>query len=95
MPPLGSWMGKPMDLLQATDADMCVDLGSRQTCMAKKLLHKAQAPSGGWGPYVSSAPEVFDTADWPRIFRVPPTPLKDALRETFAHPVYSEIELEF
>jgi nucleoside-diphosphate-sugar epimerase len=40
-------------------------------------------------------PEVFDTTDWPRIFGIPPTPLKDALRETFAHPVYSKIELEF
>src|SRR5262249_30231137 len=30
------------------------------TCL--ELIRKGQTRDGGWGPYVSSAPEVFDTA---------------------------------
>jgi nucleoside-diphosphate-sugar epimerase len=41
------------------------------------------------------APDVFEVTDWPTIFEVRPTPLKVALAETFRHPVYSQIELEF
>jgi len=32
----------------------------RQRCLA--LIRKGQSESGGWGPYVHSAPEAFDTA---------------------------------
>jgi hypothetical protein len=38
---------------------------------------------------------VFDVIDWPAIFGVAPTPLATALEETFRHPVYSDIVLEF
>jgi nucleoside-diphosphate-sugar epimerase len=40
-------------------------------------------------------PDVFEVIDWPGIFGVTATPLKDALRETFQHPRYSAIALEF
>lgn len=40
-------------------------------------------------------PEVFEVIDWPSIFGVQPTPLREALHETFQHPNYSSIELEF
>ncbi len=40
-------------------------------------------------------PDVFDVIDWPGIFNVSPTPLREALVETFRHPVYSRIELAF
>jgi len=40
-------------------------------------------------------PDVFEEIDWPKIFGVRATPLKDALAETFRHPVYSQIALEF
>ena len=40
-------------------------------------------------------PDVFELIDWPTIFGVSPTPLKRALEETFRHPVYSSIVLEF
>lgn len=40
-------------------------------------------------------PDVFEVIDWPTIFAVSPTPLAAALRETFQHPVYSKIVLEF
>ena len=40
-------------------------------------------------------PDIFEVIDWPGIFGVRPTPLKDALYETFHHPVYSKIVLEF
>jgi nucleoside-diphosphate-sugar epimerase len=40
-------------------------------------------------------PDVFEVIDWPNIFGVAATPLKAALAETFRHPVYSQIVLEF
>lgn len=40
-------------------------------------------------------PEVFEVIDWPGIFGVTPTPLKRALEETFRHPEYSRVVLEF
>jgi nucleoside-diphosphate-sugar epimerase len=40
-------------------------------------------------------PETFPVIDWPGIFSVKPTPLSDALRETFLDPRYSEITLSF
>ena len=40
-------------------------------------------------------PDVFEIIDWPGIFGVRATPLSEALEETFRHPVYSAIVLEF
>jgi nucleoside-diphosphate-sugar epimerase len=40
-------------------------------------------------------PETFEVIDWPAIFGVRATPLAEALRETFRHPVYSKVVLEF
>lgn len=40
-------------------------------------------------------PDVFEVIDWPGIFGVRSTPLPEALRETFQHPVYSKVVLEF
>ncbi|MGO8796575.1 MAG: hypothetical protein ACLQLC_17270 [Candidatus Sulfotelmatobacter sp.] len=40
-------------------------------------------------------PDVFEVIDWPGIFNVRATPLKEALQKTFRHPVYSEVALEF
>ena len=40
-------------------------------------------------------PDVFEVIDWPAIFGVKATPLSDALTETFRHPAYSQIVLEF
>lgn len=40
-------------------------------------------------------PDIFEVIDWPGIFGVHATPLKQALEETFTHPVYSKIVLEF
>jgi nucleoside-diphosphate-sugar epimerase len=40
-------------------------------------------------------PDVFDVIDWPGIFGVTATPLHRALEQTFQHPVYSKIVLEF
>lgn len=40
-------------------------------------------------------PEVFPVIDWPRIFSVPATPLRQALEESFLDPRYSDIVLEF
>ena len=42
-----------------------------------------------------ATPDVFEEIDWPRIFGVRATPLRDALNETFRHPAYSQIVLEF
>lgn len=40
-------------------------------------------------------PDVFEVIDWPKIFGVAHTPLSSALDETFNHPVYSDVILEF
>ena len=40
-------------------------------------------------------PETFEVIDWPSIFGVPATPIATALRETFQHPIYSKVVLEF
>ena len=40
-------------------------------------------------------PDVFEVIDWPGIFGVRATPLREALDETFNDPVYSSIVLEF
>lgn len=40
-------------------------------------------------------PDIFEVIDWPAIFGVRATPLDQALAETFGHPVYSKIALQF
>jgi nucleoside-diphosphate-sugar epimerase len=40
-------------------------------------------------------PDVFEVIDWPGIFGVAATPLKTALADTYRHPKYSQIVLEF
>jgi len=42
-----------------------------------------------------ATPDVFEEIDWPGIFGVQATPLKTALAETYRHPTYSQIVLEF
>ncbi len=42
-----------------------------------------------------SAKDEFEVIDWPGIFKVANTPFKDAIRETFNDPVYSQVVLEF
>ncbi len=41
------------------------------------------------------AAEDFPTVSWPELFGVTPTPLAQAIHETFNHPVYSPVVLEF
>ena len=38
------------------------DGGRAQHARALDMIRKAQAPNGGWGPYITSPPQVFDTA---------------------------------
>lgn len=40
-------------------------------------------------------PDVFPVIDWPKIFAVRPTALQEALDETFRHPQFSSIALQF
>jgi nucleoside-diphosphate-sugar epimerase len=40
-------------------------------------------------------PDVFEVIDWPGIFGVTATPLQAALADTYRHPQYSQIVLEF
>jgi len=39
--------------------------------------------------------DEFEVIDWPGIFGVQATPFRAAVEETFTHPVYSRVELEF
>ena len=40
-------------------------------------------------------PDVFEVIDWPAIFGIKATSLNDALTESYRHPVYSTIVLDF
>ena len=42
-----------------------------------------------------ATPDVFEVIDWPNIFGVRATPLREALTETFMDPTYSSVVLEF
>ena len=42
-----------------------------------------------------SAKDEFEVIDWPGIFKVPYTPFGTAIKETFSHPVYSKVILDF
>jgi nucleoside-diphosphate-sugar epimerase len=42
-----------------------------------------------------ATPDVFEVIDWPGIFGVQATPLRRALEETFTHPQYADVVLEF
>ena len=44
-------------LAEAKDAGAAAQ---RERCLV--LIRKGQSTSGGWGPYISSGPEIFDTA---------------------------------
>lgn len=57
----------PENVLDASATLLALELSSdvmaenlRRTCLG--ILREGQAPSGGWGPYVTAAPQVFDTA---------------------------------
>ena len=39
--------------------------------------------------------EEFEIIDWPRVFSIEFTPFFEAATETFTHPVYSKIEMDF
>ena len=41
------------------------------------------------------AKDEFEVIDWPKIFGVPYTPFEAAIDETFNHPTYSKVVLEF
>ncbi len=41
------------------------------------------------------AKDEFEVTNWPEIFSVPYTPFEKAIEETFNHPVYSKVVLEF
>ncbi|MEL6244216.1 MAG: NAD(P)-dependent oxidoreductase [Pseudomonadota bacterium] len=40
-------------------------------------------------------PDIFEVIDWPSIFDIQQTDLSDALHQTFNHPTYSEVVLDF
>ncbi len=42
-----------------------------------------------------TAGDEFEVIDWPAIFGVPATPFSEAIGQTFGHPVYSKVTLEF
>jgi nucleoside-diphosphate-sugar epimerase len=41
------------------------------------------------------AKDEFEVIDWPTIFGVPYTPFEKAIHETFNHPIYSKVVLDF
>ena len=65
------------------------------------LLLKMYAMFDSNPPFTTSqlralvTPDMFEVIDWPGIFGVRATPLRAALEETFRHPLYSNIVLDF
>jgi nucleoside-diphosphate-sugar epimerase len=65
------------------------------------LLLKANALRDKNPPFTTKqlealvTPDVFEVIDWPGIFNVRATPLKEALYSTFRDPVYSKVALDF
>jgi hypothetical protein len=58
---------QPENVLDASGTILALDLASdvmaenlRRNCLS--ILRQGQSPDGGWGPYVTAAPQVFDTA---------------------------------
>jgi hypothetical protein len=57
----------PENVIDAAATVLALDLSSdvmaenlRRNCLS--ILRQGQSPQGGWGPYVTAAPQVFDTA---------------------------------
>ena len=57
----------PENVLDASATILALELSSdvmaenlRRNCLS--ILRTGQSPAGGWGPYVTAAPQVFDTA---------------------------------
>ena len=57
----------PENVLDASGTILGLELSSdvmaenlRRTCLS--ILRNGQSPAGGWGPYVTASPQVFDTA---------------------------------
>jgi len=57
----------PENVLDASATILALELSSdvmaenlRRNCLS--ILRNGQSPAGGWGPYVTTAPQVFDTA---------------------------------
>ena len=57
----------PENVLDASATILALELSSdvmaenlRRSCLS--ILRNGQSPAGGWGPYVTAAPQVFDTA---------------------------------
>lgn len=57
----------PENVIDAAATLLALELASdvmaenlRRTCLS--ILRTGQSPAGGWGPYVTAAPQVFDTA---------------------------------
>lgn len=42
-----------------------------------------------------TAHDEFEVIDWPKIFDITPTPFQEAIEQTFAHPEFTKIVLEF
>jgi nucleoside-diphosphate-sugar epimerase len=65
------------------------------------LLLKAYAAVDKNPPFTAKqlealvTPDIFEVIDWPGLFGVRATPLRDALFETYRDPRYSAINLEF
>jgi hypothetical protein len=57
----------PENVLDASGTILALELSSdvmaenlRRTCLS--IVRNGQSPAGGWGPYVTASPQVFDTA---------------------------------
>ena len=56
----GAWLRRQQPGAIVDTSALLIDDPSRSDCL--DVLRKAQGRQGGWGPYVVSAPEAFDTA---------------------------------
>lgn len=78
-----------------------------KTIIAKIPYHLFYSMLWIWGLFDKNPPfttqqltalgarDEFEVIDWPAIFQVSFTPFKKAIHETFNHPIYSKVILEF
>jgi hypothetical protein len=57
------WLAaRPIRTTEQAAVALLTGSGEERRALSRQLLADGQAPDGGWGPYASSPPEVFDTA---------------------------------
>ncbi|MFT3722007.1 MAG: NAD(P)-dependent oxidoreductase [Hyphomonadaceae bacterium] len=83
------------DVARARAAIVKIPYGMFWTLLAARAAIDSNPPFTTKQLAALVIPETFEVIDWPAIFGVKATALRDALDLTFNHPVYSKVTLTF